>query len=477
MYTVVIPVLNEVGNIPELIRKLGKGPSELLFCDNGSTDGSQLLIESLMKSDPRIKLSVGTGTVTAAVYRGIRESSFSKIVVMDGDLSHPPELVSDIALALDQYDMVLGSRYKNGGTTKDSVLNQFISKGLTILTMPLAPGIKDRSTGFFGIRRNLVLNPLRSACKPALEILVRDPVVSVKEVPYSFKERHSGVSKIGRGWATVGTAKDLVFLYASKYRKILKYAFVGAMGTSIYLGLLALFTEVFHIWYIISAIIGTGVAFVFNYTLNNLWTFSSRPQKAADPDYEYFAWYKGNLVQRTWKKRIARITLEAVKGSKSTLDVGCGSSPLLALLPGEVTGLDKNEGKLAVQRVRCPKGTELLSYDLSSGIQPILGRHFDSVVCNNVLEHLEDPTDTLDWISDYLVPNGRLVITVPDSGKILTPLVERLYGRVMPKAYAADHCFEFTKESLDSMCEKYNLVLLERYNVFTDIVCVYKKGV
>jgi dolichol-phosphate mannosyltransferase len=476
MYTVVVPILNELGNIQELVKRLGSGPSEIIFCDNGSTDGSIDLINSLSEEDSRIRLSSGRGTVTSAVSRGIQEAFHSRVVIMDGDLSHPPELVQKIADLLIQYDIVLGSRYGDGGVSKDTLINKILSRGLTFLTFPLAPGVKDRSTGFFGVRKPLVLNPLRSACKPALEILVRDPIVSFKEVPYSFKKRIYGKSKIGRGYATIGTAKDLIFLYMSKYRKIIKYAIVGAIGTSIYLGLLALFTEVFGLWYIASSVIGTSVAFIFNFTFNNLWTFSGRPQKAADPDYEYYAWYKGNLLQRIWKRQIAKYTLGVVQKSKAVLDVGCGSSPLLGMLPGKVTGIDRHEGKLAVQRSRCPQSVDLILCDLSNGSKPNMTGEFDSVVCNNVLEHLGDPDKTVSWMSDCLVPDGFLVITVPDSSSRVTSIVETLYGRVMPKAYASEHCYEFTPETLDGMCRNYGLRLFGRVKVFTDMVCVYRKG-
>jgi dolichol-phosphate mannosyltransferase len=475
MYTVVVPILNEVDNIQELVNRLGKDPSEILFCDNGSSDGSVPLIEGLSRGDPRVKLSLGRGTVTQAVSRGIFQAIHPRVIVMDGDLSHPPELVPVIADLLLQYDIVLGSRYGSGGCSKDTFVNKILSRGLTLLTFPLAPGIKDRSTGFFGVRKNLVLNPLSSACKPALEILVRDPIVSFKEVTYSFQKRTHGKSKIGRGYATVGTAKDLVLLYISKYRKIVKAAMVGAFGTSIYLGLLALFTEVFHIWYFASAIMGAGISFCINFTLNNYWTFSARPLKAADPDYEYYAWYKGNFVQRVWKRRIAKETLEEVPRSGRVLDVGCGSSPLLGMLPGRVTGIDRNAGKLEVQRKRCPESVELILCDLSDGSKPSLSNSFDSVVCNNVLEHLDNPKSTLNWISGCLKDQGKLVVTVPDSGNRFTPIIEGLYGRIMPKAYASEHCYEFTPKELDTLCMSASLVFLKRKRVFTDMVCVYQK--
>jgi 2-polyprenyl-3-methyl-5-hydroxy-6-metoxy-1,4-benzoquinol methylase len=222
---------------------------------------------------------------------------------------------------------------------------------------------------------------------------------------------------------------------------------------------------------------GTSVAFVFNFTLNNIWTFSNRPQKAADPDYEYYAFYKGNAIQRLWKRRIAKYTLGVVSQSKSVLDVGCGSSPLLGMLQGEVTGVDRHAGKLAVQRQRCPQSTELILCDLSDGSKPVFKSAFDSVICNNVLEHLDNPGDVIKWMSDCLTPDGFLVITVPDSSSKITPIIEKLYGKVMPKAYASEHCYEFTPIMLDTLCLIRGLRLFGRSKVFTDMVCVYRKGV
>ncbi len=477
MYSVVVPILNEVENVRKLISRLGTGPTEILFCDNGSTDGSVALVKELLTSDTRIRLSQGTGSVTAAVYRGIREAKYGKVVVMDGDLSHPPELADRVASLLDCYDMVFASRNCRGAGSNDSAVNKFFSFGLNILTYFLAPDIKDRSTGFFGVRKALVLNPLKSSCKPALEILVRNHIVSTCEIPYVFDRRVSGTSKLGRGLIVLRTLRDLFLLYCYKYRKIIKYAVVGALGTSIYLGLLAFFTEVCGIWYMVSAVMGTLAAFLFNFTFNNIWTFSERSRKASEPDYEYYSWYKGNYLQRTWKHKIAYRTLDIVRDLKSNniLDVGCGSSPLLGMLPGEPTGLDKDLDKLGVQKTRCPKRTKLINWDLSSDNKLEPTKAFDCIICNNVLEHLGDPMKAIAWMSDCLAPRGVLIVTVPDCSRKTTSLVEYLYGKAMPKAYAPDHYFKFKPSLLDSICKNHRLVLVDKFDIYTDMMRVYVK--
>jgi 2-polyprenyl-3-methyl-5-hydroxy-6-metoxy-1,4-benzoquinol methylase len=299
--------------------------------------------------------------------------------------------------------------------------------------------------------------------------------VSAKEIAYTFSHRVAGKSKLGRSKSIPITARDIGVLYLKKYRRMIKYALVGALGTSIYLGILALFTEVFGVWYIASALIGSGIAFFFNYTFNRLWTFNTKDFKCTDPDYEYQAWYSGSLIQKLWKRRIAGISLDVLAGCKRVLDLGCGSSPLLSRLPGKVTGIDCNAGKVAYQRTRCPESVELIVCDLSDGSVPSYPGEFDGVVCNNLLEHLEDPERVVTYAVESMKPGGRLVVTVPDSSLKATSLVERLYGKVMPGAYAHTHCFEFTQEALDRMCTSKGLSLVDRKHVFTDMVCIYRR--
>jgi len=475
MYTVVIPTLNEVGNIPVLLNRLPSDYSELIFCDNGSSDGTVELIQSIIQNHPKIKLSEGTGTVSNAIYRGIMEASYSSIVVLDSDLSHPPELVSKVASLLQQYDFVLGTRYQKGGKSKDSLVNKFFSIALNLVTYPLAPKFSDRGSGFWGIRKSLVKKTFRSFCKPALEAFVTCPVVSSTQFTYNFGCRQEGKSKLGRGKSVLITARDIVVLYCKKYSRFIKYSLVGGTGALLNLGLLAFFTQVCHIWYIYSALLSTLVAFLFNYYFNRMWTFSSSSSSRLDSDYEYKSWYQGNLIQKKWKRSIASWTLSVVENSKSIIEVGCGSSPLLGMLPGKVIGIDRDGGKLAYQRTRCNGNVSLIQCNLGIDGYPQLPK-VDSIICNNLLEHLTNPEDIIKWISSLVVEEGKVVLTVPNYSIKYTDWMEKLYGRLMPKSYAEDHYYQFTEETLDSICKDCGLFLVSRHKVFTDMVCLYKKN-
>jgi len=273
-YTVVIPTLNEYENLKVLLTQLLNPSCEVLVCDNGSTDGTVELIKNATPNF-NIRLSKGSGTVVDAILRGVRLSKTDKVVIMDGDNSHDPSIVRMIVKSLDNHDIVIGSRYIEGGGSKDSSSNQVISKGFNLLTFLLAPKVKDRASGFFGIKRDLAVNtPIRKTAKPMLEYLVRSNHNSVKEIPYTFTSRVSGTSKLGRGLLTI--LKELygiLLLHIHKFQKPIKFLIVGGIGMGINLGFLWIFTEVGHIYYILSSALAIVIATVWNYLCNNYWTF------------------------------------------------------------------------------------------------------------------------------------------------------------------------------------------------------------
>ena len=272
-YTVVLPCLNEVGNLKVLLPQLLLPDVEVVVCDNGSTDGSQLVVISL-----GAKLSMGHGTVTDAILRGLELATSDKIVIMDADLSHPAKVVPEIAALLDKYDMVVASRTES----HDSFFNRFISWGFQKLSHDLAPQIHDTASGFWGIRTSLARSvKIRNTKKPMLEFLVRSKTRSVGEVPYTFAPRASGHSKLGRSpFTIVSEFWSLILLAMAKWR-LLNYMAVGFIGYCINLGIYYPLTLLFHshvkflgqVFYLPPYIISALSATVLNYYLNKKWTF------------------------------------------------------------------------------------------------------------------------------------------------------------------------------------------------------------
>jgi hypothetical protein len=126
------------------------------------------------------------------------------IVVMDADLSHPPEAIPALVdkLHKDEADFVIGSRYVDGGKTEDwSRLRWLNSYGATLLAKPLVGTVKDPMAGFFGLRREALrhadpLNPI--GYKIGLELIAKTHIKAhrVAEVPITFRNRLHGESKL-----------------------------------------------------------------------------------------------------------------------------------------------------------------------------------------------------------------------------------------------------------------------------------------
>jgi len=341
MYSVVIPTLNEEENLKGLLPQLLDPGCEVIICDGGSTDGTVRLVEEAIPNFG-IRLVREAGSVADAVLRGIELASSKKVIIMDADGSHDPRIVHRLVAALDEYYMVIASRYIRGGRSRDSLRNRIISRGFNLLTFPLAPGIQDRASGFFGIRKELARTPIRSTVKPMLEYLVRTNP-TVVEVPYTFQARRVGKSKLGK--PILRTLVDLAYLYLQKFNRFIKFCCIGGVGTLIVLVTTYLFTEVAGWWYMASVVVGAFIAAVWNFTGHKFITYAKEGAHL-EPDYEWNAWYRGNPLQKWWKRRIGYLTKEFLGSPSTLLDVGCGSSPVINLFHCERFGIDRSKEKL-----------------------------------------------------------------------------------------------------------------------------------
>ena len=141
--------------------------------------------------------------LASAVMDGINLAKADVVAVMDADLQHPPELLSVLfSKIIEGHDLVVASRYvKGGGIEGWGLGRRLISKGATWLArllVPEAEKVKDVMSGFFMLRKNVVNNMKISSrgYKILLEILAKGKYSSVTEVPYTFKHRIRGESKL-----------------------------------------------------------------------------------------------------------------------------------------------------------------------------------------------------------------------------------------------------------------------------------------
>ncbi|MDE1833314.1 MAG: glycosyltransferase [Candidatus Micrarchaeota archaeon] len=212
--TVIVPTLNEGGNITKLIGILTKSyPGiSVIVSDDGSKDGTVESVRKIGKKNRRIRLldrkRERIHGLTASVIDAALMADTDKIVVMDGDLQHPPDKVREIARKLDSYNIVVGVRtaVENWG-----IHRIIISKGMAYLAygtfvMRGRPVCNDIMSGFFGINTNLFKSIIRknkdsfvpTGYKVLLDTLrLVGTGVKVGEVPYStFREREYGQSKL-----------------------------------------------------------------------------------------------------------------------------------------------------------------------------------------------------------------------------------------------------------------------------------------
>jgi dolichol-phosphate mannosyltransferase len=141
--TVLVPTLNEVENVDMLISRLlavqekSTLSFDILFVDSASSDGTGEKVLNWQGKAPvrLLQRDVNVG-LAGAVIAGAMHCTSEYLVVMDADLSHPPEAVPFLLQPLldDKSDMVIGSRYIEGGATPDWPIGRRISSKLA--TMP-----------------------------------------------------------------------------------------------------------------------------------------------------------------------------------------------------------------------------------------------------------------------------------------------------------------------------------------------------
>ena len=290
--SIIVPTFREADNIAPLAERIDAALSgtgiewELLLVDDDSNDGSEAVAAELARRLP-VRMVTRRETprdLSLAVIEGIRLSRFDRLVVMDADLSHPPERIVDLLAALDgDCDIVIGSRYTSGGIVDRSwslyrVLN---SRLATWLARPLVK-CSDPMAGFFATRRSRLpeLRTLRPmGYKIALELMVRGHL-RVREVPIDFRDRSIGFSKMN--WRQqIRFLRHLSRLYNYKFGSLARiplFSVVGASGLIVdlafYLGLQWAGVE-----HRLARFLSFWPAVSWNWALNRGLTFSERARQ------------------------------------------------------------------------------------------------------------------------------------------------------------------------------------------------------
>jgi dolichol-phosphate mannosyltransferase len=210
--SIIVPTYKEAENLPLLVPQLAAALNprgwawEVIVVDDNSPDQTREVLDQLAVRFPQVRSLIRTKDrgLSSAVLAGLELAQNEYVVVMDADLSHPPESVPALIDALNtgHADFVIGSRYVAGGKTEDwSRWRWLNSAGATLMAKPLVGTVRDSMAGFFAFRREMLhradsLNPI--GYKIGLELIVKmgvDPA-RVAEVPITFRNRIHGESKL-----------------------------------------------------------------------------------------------------------------------------------------------------------------------------------------------------------------------------------------------------------------------------------------
>ncbi|MFC4770017.1 glycosyltransferase [Effusibacillus consociatus] len=208
MISIIIPTYNEKANIPLLVNRirgaLNGETYEVIFVDD-STDDTPRVLEKIHKQYPEFRFihrNEEKGLATAVIL-GFEAARGDILAVMDADLQHPPELLTEMLTLIQRgADLVLPSRFVNGGGDKGlRIHRKLISKGARLIAqlgLRRVRKVTDPMSGFFMLRRHVIRgiewNPI--GWKILLEILVKGNYMEVVEVPYEFQERYADESKM-----------------------------------------------------------------------------------------------------------------------------------------------------------------------------------------------------------------------------------------------------------------------------------------
>ncbi len=211
LLTIIVPTFNE-GNNPvilaqgvcEAMKEVSGHDFELLFIDD-STDETPQLLERLSQVNPRVRVihrenERGLGS---ALVRGFQEAKGEWLAVMDGDLQHPPSLLPRmLAQAGEGIDLVAPSRFIPGGSDGGLFLHRklvsLVARGLAWLILPRTRPFSDPTGGVFMLRREVLSGWSfdGGSWKILVEVMVRGRYAKAAEIPYHFRARDLGTSKL-----------------------------------------------------------------------------------------------------------------------------------------------------------------------------------------------------------------------------------------------------------------------------------------
>jgi dolichol-phosphate mannosyltransferase len=288
LLSVVVPTLNERDNIVPLIESLDAALQgiawEVIFVDDDSRDGTPDHVRAIARQDSRVRClqRIGRRGLSTACVEGALASAAPYVAVMDADLQHDERLLPAMLrrLRTGDCDVVVGSRYVAGGSLGGWQRSRArISAAATRLSrMICRTEIADPMSGFFMLPREVLEGAVRNLSgqgfKILLDLLASAPrPLRVAELPFTFRERRHGASKLDTmvAWEFFMLLADKLVGHIVPVRFVL-FGLIGMLGLLVHMAVLWL-TLAGGARFAVGQGVATFVAITFNFLANNLFTY------------------------------------------------------------------------------------------------------------------------------------------------------------------------------------------------------------
>lgn len=271
---------------------------------------------------------------------------------------------------------------------------------------------------------------------------------------------------------------NLNFEQDFRLKRFASFAVISGIGWLLYLATLFFLVEVAGVQFFVATILSilskTALNVIFQQAVTFGWLGEiSHPTDepvSISADYDWKAYYHGNRIQKWWKRKLANIVFDMVaKTCGSHLqhsvitDLGCGSSPILMLIPSrQKRGLEISQEKVDFIGEKDSSSTYIHGVAEATNFRD---RSSDVTLCIEVLEHHSEPHLLFAEIARITADGGTVIIATPDFATPLWNIIEVMYGLLMRKGYHGEHDTKFTESSVIALAYANGLVHQETQSI------------
>ena len=294
----VLPTYNEEENIENIIKQIleqeehqNSHTFSILVVDDNSSDDTQSIVKRLISINQNIHLISGQKKGLGDAYKrgfafALDDLNADLIFQMDSDGQHDPSLIPTFISSIEEgKDVIIGSRFADGGTTPDFSFSRLFMSKVGNLLVRYVGGItqvRDCTSGYRAIRasylKELDFSYLSTRGYSFQSSLICDLAwrgADIFEIPIEFSSRKGGDSKLALR-DQIEFLLNIPRLGFRNTKDFIKYSLVGMSVVFVNLGLYTLLTRYYEVSELLAPLISIESALISNFILNNFWTFGKR---------------------------------------------------------------------------------------------------------------------------------------------------------------------------------------------------------